>query len=40
VLETLLNTAGLFILNQQEVGPDDLAAGSIDWLRSGAASRS
>jgi TetR/AcrR family transcriptional regulator len=34
VLETLLNSAGLFILNAQAVNPDDLAAGSIAWLRS------
>jgi len=34
VLETLLNTAGVFILNEQEVSPSGLTAGSIEWLRS------
>jgi AcrR family transcriptional regulator len=32
--ETLMNSAGLFILSQQNVSPDDLAAGSIEWMRS------
>jgi AcrR family transcriptional regulator len=31
--ETLMNSAGLFILSQQNVSPDDLAAGSIEWMR-------
>jgi TetR/AcrR family transcriptional regulator len=34
VLETLLNSAGLFILNAQAVNPDDVIAGRIEWLRS------
>lgn len=34
VVETLLNSLGLFILNQQSVNQGDLQHGDMDWLRS------
>jgi AcrR family transcriptional regulator len=34
IVETLLNSLGLFILNQQQISSEDLQQGNIDWLRS------
>lgn len=34
VVETLINSLGMFILNQQSINRDDLIHGNIDWLNS------
>jgi AcrR family transcriptional regulator len=34
IFETLLNNVGLFILSEQDVRPELLAQGNIDWLKS------
>jgi TetR/AcrR family transcriptional regulator len=34
VVETLINSLGLFILNQQHLSEEDLLRGGIDWLHS------